>query len=82
MISARQTSQEGSYLAEITLKSLRSLKVSYDRLKAVEDAVWSGQSVDTTIRQDLKGISEIDSQRVSGEATRYIHVRSQRSDAR
>ncbi|EKC97779.1 hypothetical protein A1Q2_07978 [Trichosporon asahii var. asahii CBS 8904] len=62
-----KTSQEGSYLAEITLKSLRSLKVSYDRLKAVEDAVWSGQSVDTTIRQDLKGISEIDSQRDRGQ---------------
>lgn len=75
VITTRQTSQDGSLLADITLKALKLLRASYERLQAVEDAVWSGRSAAPETLQNLESIGEIDGLYVSGEATQKLYVR-------
>lgn len=75
VITTRQTSQDGDLIADFTLKALKSLRTSHDRLKALEDAVWSGRSADATTLRDLESLGEIDGQCVNGDVTQKLFVR-------
>lgn len=75
VITTRQASQEGALLADLTLGALKSLRASYEKLRDVEDAVWSGRSADPRILRDLDSIAQVDGGYVSAEATQKLHVR-------